>query len=56
MPIEIKELIIRTTVDPKAEGGKAGAGGGGKADKSTAQIVSECVEQVMEILRKQRER
>ena len=56
MPIEIKELIIRTTVDPKAEGGETGAAGGRKADKSSAQIVSECVEQVMEILRKQRER
>ena len=54
MPIEIKELIIRATVDPKGEGGSAETG---KADSSKKEeIVQQCVEQVLEILRKKRER
>jgi len=53
MPIEIKELIIRATIDPKEEDQKSQAKlGSGSQDE----IIAECVEQVMGILEKQRER
>jgi hypothetical protein len=53
MPLEIKELVIRATVD--AGGGDEGATDKGKpADRES--LVAECVEQVMQILRRERER
>ncbi|MES2731555.1 MAG: DUF5908 family protein [Bacteroidota bacterium] len=62
MPIEIKELHIRITVNaPENGGGQASqpsappqAGGGGTADKEA--IVAECVEQVLKIIQDKRER
>ncbi|GAB3027943.1 DUF5908 family protein [Spirosoma pulveris] len=60
MPIEIRELHIRVTVNaPAAEGGASSpsappAGGGGSADKEA--LVAECVEQVLQILREKQER
>jgi hypothetical protein len=66
MPIEIKELHIRVTVNAPA-GGAPGAGatigtvaatpapaGGGAGDKEA--IVAECVEQVLSILHEKMER
>lgn len=53
MPIEIKELIIRATVEdqsPKPQKEKQ------KPAAAKTQLVEECVEQVLEILRKERER
>ena len=60
MPIEIKELIIKASVqDGPTEGGKNN-GNTPIADQKNGsredQIVSRCVEQVMEILRIQNER
>jgi len=60
MPIEIRELVIRTTVTGGGENTdtpshtRPSAGGSGKIDLE--RIVAECVEQVMEILREERER
>lgn len=64
MPIEIKELHIRVTVNTPAAGGNssaqpatqsAGSGGGnGSADKDG--LVAECVEQVLTILQNKQER
>lgn len=57
MPIEIRELVIRTTVT--GDDGSAGAGPqhpSPSARSERAAIVAECVEQVMEILREQKER
>ena len=53
MPIEIRELIIKATVsDNSSEDSKAqGAGSNDKAD-----LIAECVEQVMEILKDKKER
>ncbi len=61
MPIEIRELIIRTTVTAdEAKGappaGAAASRGAAAGKPSQADIVAECVEQVMEILREERER
>ena len=67
MPIEIRELVIRATVEPAAgaadqggcgttkkksdDGGKSPGGGGGNDD-----LVQECVREVMRILESRRER
>ncbi len=64
MPIEIRELTIRVSVnqspaEDSPSGGAAGGGGspqggGGGGDKD--QVIAECVEQVMEILKNKLER
>jgi hypothetical protein len=56
MPLEIKELVIRATVDDGggAAGGEVEAGKDKPADR--AAMVTECVEQVLQILRRERER
>ncbi len=53
MAIEIKELVIRATIDPKGEDKKMERK---KTDPSREEIVSECIEQVLEILRQRQER
>ena len=53
MPIEIRELVIRATV--RDDTGAAGAGGAVRGDEREA-LVAECIEQVMEILREEKER
>ena len=51
MPIEIKELVIKTSVnDQKGEASSPDSRGG------KSNIVAECVEQVMEILKEKEER
>ena len=53
MPIEIRELVIKATVDTSQDQSGASA----KPDQKTKQaIVAECVEQVMEIIRQKQER
>jgi hypothetical protein len=59
MPIEIRELNIRVSVnqspaeqDSNAGGGSKGGGGGGDKDE----IIAECVEQILEILKNKNER
>ncbi len=61
MPIEIRELNIRVSVnqspaeqDSKGGGGGGSKGGGGGADKD--EIITECVEQILEILKNKNER
>ena len=53
MPIEIRELVIRARIDPKGESKKPA-----REEKPGAkhEIVAECVEQVLEILRRRQER
>ena len=54
MPVEIRELVIRATVEP-GKGHKKPAKD--KSDGKDAQeMIAECVEQVLEVLRKERER
>lgn len=59
MPIEIRELNIRVSVnqspaeqDSKPAGGGGSKGGGGDKDE----IIAECVEQILEILKNKNER
>lgn len=60
MAIEIKELVIRATIEPGGAGAKPKAdavpGAAKMAGAGTKEIVSECVEQVLEILRQREER
>lgn len=58
MPIEIKELHIRMAVNVPSGGKPAGALGpapGAEGDAMQS-VVAECVEQVMQIIRDQKER
>ncbi|WP_186757799.1 DUF5908 family protein [Echinicola salinicaeni] len=50
MPIEIKELHIKITVDESGGGSKSSQGG------NQQDLVAKCVEQVMEVIREQKER
>lgn len=52
MPIEIKELHIKITVDE----GKPSSTGNTGAGTDKQKIIAECVEQVMEILDAKKER
>ena len=53
MPVEIRELVIRATVSaPRA----AEAAGPGTQEQELEEIVAMCVEQVLEILRREKER
>ncbi len=54
MPIEIRELVIRVTVEKEKK--RAESGGAGSVKNSTEQLVAECVDQVLEVLSSQRER
>lgn len=59
MPIEIRELIIRATVEPPKGGGASPAAATDKSsgnmnDKARDAIIQECVEQVLEILKRLR--
>lgn len=54
MPVEIRELIIRTTIVDKAEqADKAGSQAGPSGSDA---IVAACVAQVLKILERKRER
>ena len=66
MPIEIRELVIRATVDPKAEALAGGCGsssskeGEGSTSRSHAgaddDVVQSCVREVLRVLENKRER
>jgi hypothetical protein len=52
MPVEVRELIIKATVVPEKE--STGAASGGSTDNNvspTEQLISTCVEKVLEILK-----
>lgn len=53
MPVQVNEIIIRAVIDSGSKDENAGPGSKGV---DTADIVSECVEQVMQILKEKEER
>ncbi len=54
MPVEIKELIIRADITANSDNGPGAGEAGGSVDKK--EIVSACVEQVLKILERSRQR
>lgn len=56
MPIEIKEVVIKTVVDPESGKGagtpKSGAGGGGSASGSEQELV----DKILQVLEDKEER
>jgi len=68
MPIEIRELVIRATVDPAGAGGTSGASCAGPSEKpqrgrlahrdahSDENLVQNCVREVLRVLADRRER
>ena len=54
MTVEIRELVIRATVRPPDEQKQPEGQGGAPADRQ--EIVADCVEEVMRILREEKER
>ncbi|MBL7966276.1 MAG: hypothetical protein JNK09_04705 [Prolixibacteraceae bacterium] len=54
MPIEIKELNIKINVSEQS--GSGGQNSSPEASRPTDDIVAQCVEQVLEIISKNRER
>jgi Family of unknown function (DUF5908) len=57
MPIEIRELVIKTSINDGESGqnSTSGAGGSSGADDQAA-IIAACVEQVLAILKEKSER
>ncbi len=57
MPIEIKELHIKATVnDSKTSGGNGKIESSRNLQKMKSEILKECVEEVMQILKEREER
>jgi len=64
MPIEIRELVIRATVDPGEVAGScgaspaqaSGASRGGAEARAQADLLEACVREVLRILEDKRER
>ena len=59
MPLEIRELVIKVNVNESGggsapQGSTRGQSGGGGVDKKA--IIAECLEQVMDVLQKKKER
>jgi len=56
MPVEIKEMIVRAVVDPISKGSATPPGNDFPQNSSKAQIVADCVKEVMKIMRTKKER
>jgi hypothetical protein len=56
MAIEIRELVIKATVVQEGEGASGAATSSSQADSQKEEIVNECVETVLQILREKHER
>jgi len=55
MPIEVRELVIRAVVEGSQSSQREGAAAD-EPGQARQQIVSDCVEQVLEILKNRQER
>lgn len=57
MPLEIRELHIRVNVNQPQQGAESNAADtGGDADKKKDALISQCIEEVMDILKNKNER
>lgn len=55
MPIEIRELVIRATVEPRHDHAPGGDEQGAEGDDRT-RLIQQCVDEVLKALKRQRER
>ena len=57
MPIEIRELVIKATVDQgKSPGAGNSSAAGGSSNAAGEDMIRECVDKVLAILKEQNER
>lgn len=56
MPLEIRELYIKVTVSDDEQPAETGSDQSSGADNQQETLIRACVEQVLEILRAQKER
>lgn len=58
MPIEIRELVIKATVDQSQSAGASAASGKGSQSNSSPgeDVIKECVDKVLAILKEKNER
>jgi hypothetical protein len=56
MPVIIKELIIKAVVEETPNGGNSGGSGTAKSTQEQEELIATCVEQVLEILEKSKNR
>jgi hypothetical protein len=54
MPVQVNEIIIKATIE--SEKGAKGGGGGNAASGNNEALITECVEQVLQILKSRNER
>lgn len=55
MPLEIKEIIITASVSESADSEMGIAASGSSSEDGRAELIADCVEQVLEILSEKRE-
>ena len=56
MAVVIKEVVINTTVNSNVGSGESGSSSKSNAGDSNQELIDECVEQVMQLLRDKNER
>lgn len=56
MPVEIRELVIRTTITEGDSGNSTAASSSNQNPEIKEEIISECIEQVIRILNERDER
>lgn len=58
MPIEVRELVIKASIDQGAQGGSGPAASGGASGGAggSEEMIKACVEKVMAILKEKNER
>jgi hypothetical protein len=56
MPVTVKELIVRATVVDTSNDNTKGSIKGKEKEEDRDQIISDCVDQVLQILKSQKER
>ncbi len=61
MPIEVRELVIRARIDDTPDAGddtrtRITGSSGGLTERDVQRIVSLCVEKVMQVIKRQKER
>ena len=56
MPIEVRELVIKATVNQDGSGGSTGAASQGDQTDPNEEMINICVEKVLQILKEKNER